>query len=80
MAKSAAKRAGKPAASGDQHENFMPAPRWRRERAGNISAPTFWRWRNHETLNFPACKVINGRVYVPERAAAEWLASRPDDR
>jgi hypothetical protein len=69
-----AKRAAKPA----ERESYMPAPKWRREKAGGISAPTFWRWRHDPRLGFPRCKFINGRCYVPTKSADDWLTSRPE--
>jgi hypothetical protein len=62
----------------DEQENYMPAPRWRREKAGGISAPTLWRWRHDPKLDFPACKFINDRLYIPVKRGDTWLSSRPE--
>jgi predicted DNA-binding transcriptional regulator AlpA len=56
--------------------DFIPAPKLR-ARLG-ISAVTLWRWRHDKQSNFPAPKVINGRLYFPAGAVSDWLARQPE--
>jgi predicted DNA-binding transcriptional regulator AlpA len=53
-------------------EDLIPGPKLRAKLG--ISAVTLWRWRHDEACDFPAPKVINGRLYFPLAAVSDWLA------
>jgi predicted DNA-binding transcriptional regulator AlpA len=55
-------------------EDFIPGPKLRAKLG--ISAVTLWRWRHNQTSDFPAAKVINGRLYFPLAAVTAWLAKQ----
>jgi hypothetical protein len=83
--KSKAVRLPKPAAGtrlldapSDKHQ-WAPAAKLRK-RCGDVSAVTWWRWRNDPTLNFPTGKVIRGRWYFPVGQVLDWWADRPQQR
>jgi predicted DNA-binding transcriptional regulator AlpA len=57
-------------------EDFIPGPKLRAKLG--ISAVTLWRWRHDEACNFPAPKVINGRLYFPLAAVSDWLARQQE--
>lgn len=56
--------------------DFIPGPKLRSKLG--ISAVTLWRWRHDGTSDFPAAKVINGRLYFPLDAVSNWLARQPE--
>jgi predicted DNA-binding transcriptional regulator AlpA len=56
-------------------EDFIPGPKLRAKLG--ISAVTLWRWRHNQASDFPAAKVINGRLYFPLGAVTAWLAKQP---
>jgi len=58
---------------------WLPAPKLR-ELCGDVSAVTWWRWRNDPDLKFPAGKVIRGRWYFPVAAVLEWWRNQPQQR
>jgi hypothetical protein len=58
---------------------WLPAPKLRKA-CGDVSAVTWWRWRNDPELNFPAGKVIRGRWYFPVAAVLEWWRNQPQQR
>jgi predicted DNA-binding transcriptional regulator AlpA len=55
---------------------FIPGPKLRAKL--DISAVTLWRWRHDLASDFPAPKVIKGRLYFPLGAVEAWLAQQPD--
>jgi hypothetical protein len=62
----------------DKHE-WAPAAKLRK-RCGDVSAVTWWRWRNDPALNFPTGKMIRGRWYFPVGPVLEWWARLPQQR
>jgi predicted DNA-binding transcriptional regulator AlpA len=56
--------------------DFIPGPKLRAKLG--ISAVTLWRWRHSDSSEFPAPKVINGRLYFPLGAVSAWLAKQPE--
>ena len=70
-----AKRALRPAAERPEPHSLVPAPRLR-ELLG-ITPVTLWRWRHDDKMDFPAAKVINGRLYYPWHEVAAWLDRQP---
>ena len=58
---------------------WLPAPKLRKL-CGDVSAVTWWRWRNDPKLKFPAGKVIRGRWYFPVEAVLEWWRNQPQQR
>ena len=43
-----------------------------RQRYGNVSSMSVWRWVNHPTLGFPKPITIQRRNYWDESALEEW--------
>ncbi len=71
--------AGNPLLDAPDKHDWMPAPKLRK-RCGDVSAVTWWRWRNDPELKFPAGKVIRGRWYFPVAAVLEWWRNQPQQR
>jgi predicted DNA-binding transcriptional regulator AlpA len=57
-------------------EDLISGPKLRAKLG--ISAVTLWRWRHDEACDFPAPKVINGRLYFPLAAVSDWLARQQE--
>jgi predicted DNA-binding transcriptional regulator AlpA len=62
--------------SGPRVEDLIPGPKLRAKLG--ISAVTLWRWRHDEDGDFPAPKVIKGRLYFPLDAVTAWIAKQSE--
>lgn len=70
---------GEPLLAAPGKTGWLPAPKVRKL-CGDVSAVTWWRWRNDPTLDFPVGKVIRGRWYFPVGPVLDWWANRPERR
>jgi predicted DNA-binding transcriptional regulator AlpA len=52
-------------------DTLVPGPKLRR--LLGISPVTLWRWRHDKSMQFPAAKSINGRLYFSLPAVQAWL-------
>jgi hypothetical protein len=58
---------------------WLPAPKLRKL-CGDVSAVTWWRWRNDPELGFPIGRVIRGRWYFPVEPVLAWWQNQPRQR
>jgi Helix-turn-helix domain len=71
-----------PASTSKKSDLAAQKPRWvtgaTLRRMLNISAVTLWRWRHDPSMEFPAAKRINQRLYFPWHEVDTWLDKQQD--